>query len=59
MDMNFGFDFDNAIRELGACKNFTEYDESAWDYFGDDDIDEYYEICNRKYEMMMESNKLD
>ena len=53
MEYDFGYDF----TELNRCKNFSEYDESAWDYFGDDDdTDEYYEICNRKYEMMMESN---
>lgn len=54
MMYDFGYDFS----ELNRAKNFSEYDESAWDYFDfdNDDVDEYYEICNRKYEMMMESN---
>lgn len=43
MDYDFGYDFS----EINRCKNFTEYDESNWDYFDDDDVDEYYEICNR------------
>ncbi len=36
--MLYGFDYD--IAELTRAKNFSEYDESAWDYFDDD---EYYE----------------
>ena len=36
MMYDFGYDFS----ELNRAKNFSEYDESAWDYFEDD---EYYE----------------
>lgn len=48
--MNENYDFGFDFSEISKCKNFTEYDESGWDYFGDDDVDEYYEICNRHYE---------
>ena len=36
--MLYGVDYD--IAELIRAKNFSEYDESAWDYLDDD---EYYE----------------
>ena len=35
-DFDFGYDFN----EINRAKNFSEYDESAWDYFDDD---EFYE----------------
>ena len=34
----YGFDYE--MNELIRAKDFSEYDESAWDYFDDD---EYYE----------------
>lgn len=52
--MNENYDFSLDFAELNRCKNFTEYDESNWDYFGDDDVDEYYEIMERKYRDLFE-----
>ena len=45
MDYDFGYDFS----EIGACTEFSEMDETVFDYL-DKDVDEYYEICNRHYE---------
>ena len=41
-DFDFGYDFS----EFG-CKDFSEIDERNFDYI-DDDVDEYYEIIERK-----------
>jgi hypothetical protein len=50
MDMNFGFDFDNVIRELGACKNFTELNEMEFDFMGDDEFYERTKDWNIDYD---------
>lgn len=31
-DMMIDFDFENQIRNMGRCENFTDIDESSWDY---------------------------
>ena len=38
--MDFEFDFENVIKDFNTFDNFTEYDETEWDYLGDD---EFYE----------------
>ena len=38
--MDFEFDFENVIKDFNTFTNFTEYDETEWDYLGDD---EFYE----------------
>lgn len=50
MDMNFGFDFNNTIRELGACKNFTELNEMEFDFMGDDEFYERTESWDIDYD---------
>ena len=41
--MDFEFDFEDVIKDFNSFENFTEYDETAWDYMGDD---EFYERTN-------------
>ena len=38
--MDFEFDFENVNRDFNTFNNFTESDETEWDYLGDD---EFYE----------------
>lgn len=50
--MNENYDFGYDFSEINRYKNFTEYDELNWDYFGDDDddVDDYYKTHNQYYE---------
>ena len=41
--MDFEFNFEDVIKDFNSFENFTEYDETAWDYMGDD---EFYERTN-------------
>ena len=36
-------EFENVIKSFNQYKNFSEYNESEWDYFDDD---EFYERTN-------------
>lgn len=40
---DFEMEFENVIKSFNQYKNFSEYDESEWDYFEDD---EFYERTN-------------
>ena len=38
LKMDFEFDFEDVIKDFNSFENFTDYDENAWDYMGDDDV---------------------
>lgn len=46
MDFDFGYDFS----EINTLTDFTDMDENNFNYLDSNDVDEYYEICNRHYE---------
>lgn len=45
MDYDFGYDFS----DVNTLTEFSEMDDNNWNYLDNDDVDEYYEICERHY----------
>ena len=48
--MDFEFDFENVIRDFNTFNNFTEYDETEWDYLDDDEFYERTKDWNVPYD---------
>lgn len=49
MDMNFDYDFGFDFTDFNKETNFSEMDESQWDYYGEDVFGEDYD--DYKFEM--------
>ena len=43
-------EFENVIKSFNQYKDFSEYDESEWDYFDDDEFYERTEDWNVDYD---------
>lgn len=48
--MDFEFDFENVIKDFNTFNNFTEYDETEWDYLDDDEFYERTKDWNIPYD---------
>ena len=47
---DFKMEFENVIKSFNQYKDFSEYDESEWDYFDDDEFYERTEDWNVDYD---------